>query len=118
MDDPCDLALAVKVTDNAKTQKYSPCNATESLLVARSVAGDFLPPHRRGVRGQGREMRGCPESLRILATVAPASLLKTATEADWSEEYPAPVISVKVVEGWTRPLPTSTSIPATTPMPS
>ena len=99
VDDPCDLALAVKVTDNAKTQKYSPCNATESLLVARSVAGDFLPRIGAVFAAKGVEMRGCPESLRILATVAPASLLKTATQADWSEEYLAPVISVKVVEG-------------------
>ena len=99
VDDPCDLALAVKVTDNAKTNKYSPCNATESLLVARSVAGDFLPRIGAVFAAKGVEMRGCPESLRILATVAPASLLKTATEADWSEEYLAPVISVKVVEG-------------------
>ena len=99
VDDPCDLALAVKVTDNAKTQKYSPCNATESLLVARSVAGDFLPRIGAVFAAKGVEMRGCPESLRILATVAPASLLKTATQADWSEEYLAPVISVKVVDG-------------------
>ena len=99
VDDPCDLALAVKVTDNAKTQKYSPCNATESLLVARSVAGDFLPRIGAVFAAKGVEMRGCPESLRILATVAPAALLKVATEADWSEEYLAPVISVKVVEG-------------------
>ena len=43
VDDPCDIDMAVKVVDNAKTQKYSPCNATESLLVARGVAADFLP---------------------------------------------------------------------------
>lgn len=99
VDDPCDIDMAVKVTDNAKTQKYSPCNATESLLVARGVAADFLP--RMGVvfARKGVEMRGCPEALRLLATVAPAALLKPATEADWSEEYLAPVISVKVVEG-------------------
>lgn len=99
VDDPCDIDMAVKVTDNAKTQKYSPCNATESLLVARGVAADFLP--RMGVvfARKGVEMRGCPEALRLLATVAPAALLKPATEADWSEEYLAPVISVKVVAG-------------------
>jgi glutamate-5-semialdehyde dehydrogenase len=99
VDDPCDLALAVKVTDNAKTQKYSPCNATESLLVARGVAADFLPRIGAVFAAKGVEMRGCPESLRLLATVAPAALLKDAIEADWSEEYLAPVISVKVVEG-------------------
>jgi glutamate-5-semialdehyde dehydrogenase len=97
VDDPCDLALAVKVTDNAKTQKYSPCNATESLLVARAVAGDFLPRIGAVWASKGVEMRGCAESLRHLATVVPAQLLKPAVEADWSEEYLAPVISVKVV---------------------
>ena len=99
VDDPCDVELAVKVTDNAKTQKYSPCNATESLLVARGVAADFLPRIGAVFATKGVEMRGCPESLRLLATVAPAALLKAATEADWSEEYLAPVISVKVVDG-------------------
>ena len=99
VDDPCDLDLALKVTDNAKTQKYSPCNATESLLVARGVAGDFLPRIGAVFAAKGVEMRGCPESLRLLATVTPAALLKEATEADWSEEYLAPVISVKVVAG-------------------
>jgi glutamate-5-semialdehyde dehydrogenase len=97
VDDPCDLALAVRVTDNAKTQKYSPCNATESLLVARAVAGDFLPRIGAVWAGKGVEMRGCAESLRHLATVVPTQLLKPAVEADWSEEYLAPVISVKVV---------------------
>ena len=87
VDDPCDVELAVKVTDNAKTQKYSPCNATESLLVARGVAADFLPRIGAVFASKGVEMRGCPESLRLLATVAPAALLKAATEADWSEEY-------------------------------
>ena len=99
VDDPCDIELAVKVTDNAKTNKYSPCNATESLLVARSVAGDFLPRIGAVFAAKGVEMRGCPESLRLLATVAPARLLKEATQADWSEEYLAPIISVKVVAG-------------------
>ncbi|MBA4255719.1 MAG: glutamate-5-semialdehyde dehydrogenase [Polaromonas sp.] len=99
VDDPCDIELAVKVTDNAKTQKYSPCNATESLLVARGVAADFLPRIGAVWATKGVEMRGCPESLRLLATVAPARLLKAATEVDWSEEYLAPIISVKVVAG-------------------
>ncbi len=99
VDEPCDVELAVKVTDNAKTQKYSPCNATESLLVARGVAADFLPRIGAVFATKGVEMRGCPESLRLLATVAPAALLKAATEADWSEEYLGPVISVKVVDG-------------------
>jgi glutamate-5-semialdehyde dehydrogenase len=98
VDDPCDLALAVKVTYNAKTQKYSPCNATESLLVARGVAGEFLPRIGAVFASKGVEMRGCPESLRLLASVAPADLLKAATPADWSAEYLAPIVSVKVVQ--------------------
>lgn len=98
VDDPCDIALAVKVTDNAKTQKYSPCNATESLLVARGVAADFLPKIGAIFAAKGVEMRACAESRVILAAV-PGANLKDATEADWSEEYLAPVISIKVVAG-------------------
>ena len=69
VDDPCDIALAVKVTDNAKTNKYSPCNATESLLVARGVAQAFLPEIGKVFAAKGVEMRGCPESLQILQAV-------------------------------------------------
>lgn len=98
VDDPCDIALAVKVTDNAKTQKYSPCNATESLLVARSVAADFLPKIGAIFAAKGVEMRACAESRAILAAV-PGANLKDATEADWSEEYLAAVISIKLVAG-------------------
>lgn len=98
VDDPCDIALAVKVTDNAKTNKYSPCNATESLLVARKVAQAFLPEIGKVFAAKGVEMRGCPESLAILQAVDGLKLAQ-ATEADWSEEYLAPIISVKVVEG-------------------
>jgi len=98
VDDPCDIALAVKVTDNAKTNKYSPCNATESLLVARGVAQQFLPEIGKVFAAKGVEMRGCPESLAILKAVDGLKLAE-ATEADWSEEYLAPIISVKVVDG-------------------
>jgi glutamate-5-semialdehyde dehydrogenase len=98
VDDPCDIALAVKVTDNAKTQKYSPCNATESLLVARAVAAEFLPKIGAVFAAKGVEMRVCAQSRAILSSVAGANL-KDATEADWSEEYLAPVISVKLVDG-------------------
>ncbi|MDM7942073.1 MAG: glutamate-5-semialdehyde dehydrogenase [Hydrogenophaga sp.] len=98
VDDPCDLSMAVTVADNAKTQKYSPCNATESLLVARGVAAGFLPKIGAIFAAKGVEMRCCPESRAMLATV-PGANLKEATEADWSEEYLAPVISIKLVEG-------------------
>ncbi|MDP2018896.1 glutamate-5-semialdehyde dehydrogenase [Hydrogenophaga sp.] len=98
VDDPSDVAMAVTVADNAKTQKYSPCNATESLLVARAVAADFLPKIGAIYAAKGVEMRCCPASKAILASV-PGANLKDATEQDWSEEYLAPVISIKVVEG-------------------
>ncbi len=98
VDDPCDIAMAVKVADNAKTQKYSPCNATESLLVARGAAADFLPKIGAIYAAKGVEMRVCAASRALLGDVKGANL-KDATEADWSEEYLAAVISIKVVEG-------------------
>ena len=98
VDDPCDIAMAVKVADNAKTHKYSPCNATESLLVARGVAKAFLPQIGAVYAGKGVEMRCCAESKTLLAGMTGA-ILKDATEADWSEEYLAAVISIKVVDG-------------------
>jgi glutamate-5-semialdehyde dehydrogenase len=88
----------VKVTDNAKTQKYSPCNASEGLLVARGVAKAFLPEIGAIFTAKGVEMRCDPEAKAILAQVQGANL-KDATEQDWSEEYLAPIISVKVVAG-------------------
>lgn len=98
VDDPCDLDMAVTVADNAKTQKYSPCNATESLLVARGVAAAFLPRIGAVYAAKGVEMRCCPESKALLASV-PGAHLADATEQDWFEEYLAPIISIKVVAG-------------------
>ena len=96
VDDPCDIDMAVKVTDNAKTQKYSPCNASEGLLVARGVAKAFLPKIGAVFAAKGVEMRCDGEAKAILAAV-PGANLKDATEQDWSEEYLAPIISIKVV---------------------
>ncbi len=98
VDDPCDLDMALTVVDNAKTQKYSPCNATESLLVARGVAAAFLPRMGQVLADKGVEMRCCPESKALLQGVKGAAL-KDATEQDWFEEYLAPIISIKVVSG-------------------
>ena len=121
VDDPCDIAMAVKVADNAKTSKYSPCNATESLLVARSVAAEFLPLIGQIYLDKGVEMRCDAEALAIfkgnsafpqvshasvaidlIAIEAPENVtpkLVLATEQDWYEEYLAPIISIKVVDG-------------------
>ena len=98
VDDPCDIAMAVKVADNAKTQKYSPCNASEGLLVARGVAAEFLPKIGAVYAAKGVEMRCCPEAKTILANV-PGANPQDATEQDWFEEYLAPIISIKVVAG-------------------
>ena len=96
VDDPCDIAMAVRVADNAKTSKYSPCNASESLLVAAGVAAEFLPRIAAVYAEKGVEMRVCQASRALIATVSGAKLVD-ATEQDWSEEYLAPVISIKVV---------------------
>ena len=98
VDDPCDIAMAVRVADNAKTSKYSPCNASESLLVARGVAAEFLPLIGAIYAEKGVEMRVCEASRALLATVSGAKLV-AATEEDWAMEYLAPIISIKVVAG-------------------
>jgi glutamate-5-semialdehyde dehydrogenase len=98
VDDPCDIDMAVIVADNAKTQKYSPCNASESLVVARGVAAEFLPKIGAIYATKGVEMRCCPVAKAILTQVKGANL-KDATEQDWFEEYLGPIISIKVVDG-------------------
>jgi glutamate-5-semialdehyde dehydrogenase len=97
VDAQVDLALALKVTDNAKTQKYSPCNAAESLLVHAAVAPRFLPEIGAVFAAKGVEMRVDTASKTWLQAV-PGAKLVDATEQDWFEEYLAPVISIKVVQ--------------------
>ncbi len=96
VDAQVDLALALRVTDNAKTQKYSPCNAAESLLVHAAAAPRFLPEIGAVFAAKGVEMR-VDAAARALLKGVPGAKLVDATEQDWSEEYLAPVISVKVV---------------------
>ncbi|HSQ71775.1 MAG TPA: glutamate-5-semialdehyde dehydrogenase [Rubrivivax sp.] len=96
VDAEVDLDLAVAVTDNAKTQKYSPCNAAESLLVHVRQAAAFLPRIGAVFAAKGVEMRCDAAAAAILRTV-PGARIVPATEADWAEEYLAPIISIKVV---------------------
>jgi len=96
VDASAELELALRVTDNAKTQKYSPCNAAESLLVHEAIAPAFLPRIGAMFAAKGVEMRGDSAALALLKTVAGAKLAEAA-ELDWSTEYLAPIISVKVV---------------------
>jgi glutamate-5-semialdehyde dehydrogenase len=98
VDAPCDIALAVKVTDNAKTQKYSPCNAAESLLVAREVAADFLPRIAAIFASKNVEMRCCEESYTLIRTVPLASVIRSQ-EIDYYKEYLAPVVNIKIASG-------------------
>ena len=102
VDDPCDIAMAVTVADNAKTSKYSPCNASEGLLVAQGVAAAFLPKIAAIYAAKGVEMR-CDEAaahiLRAEAAINSVATIVPATEQDWYKEYLAPIISIKVVAG-------------------
>ncbi len=95
VDAEVELELALKVTDNAKTQKYSPCNAAESLLVHAAQAASFLPRIGAVFAAKGVEMRCCPRAAALLAGLPK---VVPATEADWATEYLAPIISIKVVD--------------------
>ena len=92
VDEQVDLEQALKVVDNAKTQKYSPCNATESLLVHQAQARAFLPRIAEVFAAKGVEMRGCGRTRALVPAAVPAA------EEDWSTEYLAPIISIKVVD--------------------
>ncbi|MBW7901851.1 MAG: glutamate-5-semialdehyde dehydrogenase [Rhodocyclaceae bacterium] len=93
LDDAADAAKALKIVENAKTQRYGTCNTAESLLVARGRAAELLPPIAAMLTAKGVEIRGCAETQALL----PAA--KAATEEDYRTEYLAPIISVKVVAG-------------------
>lgn len=94
IDDDADLDKAIKVAFNAKTQRYGTCNTMETLLVSRVVAADVLPELGKLYKEEGVELRGCLLSQAILPEI------KEATEEDWDEEYLAPILSIRVIEGF------------------
>ncbi len=96
VDRDADLEMAVRVVDNAKTQRYAPCNATENLLVHREVAFKVLPPLARIFHDKNVEMRCDELSRRIVEETGMSAL--DATPEDWDTEYNAPIIAIKVVE--------------------
>jgi len=98
VDASADLDMAVRIADNAKTQRYGTCNTMETLLVAAPLAGEFLPRIGRRYAEKGVELRGCPATLAILGTAGISGLV-AATEEDWRTEYLAPILSIRVVEG-------------------
>lgn len=85
------LPEALRVLHNAKLRRTGVCGATESLLIDRRIAAKFLPKITDDLLAAGCELRGCNESTTIDARIAPAS------ETDWSMEYLAPILSVKIV---------------------
>ena len=93
IDDGADDDMAVAIAVNAKTQRYGTCNTMETLLVARSKAADVLPRLGAAYAEAGVELRGCPHTLQVLPQAT------AATEQDWHEEYLAPVLAVRIVEG-------------------
>ncbi len=91
LESEADPAKALKIVENAKTQRYGTCNTAESLLIDRAVAATLLPPIAAMLTGKGVEIRGCAETQALVQAAKPA------TDEDYYTEYLAPIISVKVV---------------------
>jgi glutamate-5-semialdehyde dehydrogenase len=98
VDDEADLAMAAKVAFNAKVQRPSVCNAMETLLVHDAVAESFLPSFCERLQAAGVEVRGCPETRRIVPWTA------ATTEADWETEYLDLILSIRVVQNFDEAL--------------
>lgn len=96
VDKDADIDMAVSVTDNAKTQRYSPCNATETLLVHEAVADVFLPRIGRIFAEKNVEMRCDAKSKAVLEASGLSCV--DADPSDWDTEYNAPIISIAVVK--------------------
>ena len=91
VDESADLGIANDVCFNAKVQRPGVCNAMESMLVHKRVAGDFLPPMVKRLQEAGVEIRGCPETLGLIPDAIPAD------ESDWYAEFLDLIVSVKIV---------------------
>jgi len=97
IDGAADLSKALRIADNAKTQRYGTCNTMETLLVAEPVAARLLPLLGRIYADKGVELRGCDATRATLAAAGMAC--QPATEEDWRTEYLAPILSIRVVPG-------------------
>jgi glutamate-5-semialdehyde dehydrogenase len=93
IDAAADAAMAVAIAVNSKTEKYAVCNAMETLLVAESIAPEVLPQLRDRFDQAGVELRGCAKTRALIPGI------NAAAEADWSAEYLAPVLSIRIVAG-------------------
>jgi glutamate-5-semialdehyde dehydrogenase len=92
IDAHADPDMAIRIADNAKTQRYSPCNAMETLLVHAEIAARVLPPLAAIYAEKGVELRGCEEARALIPAMKPA------TESDWYTEYLAPILAVRIVD--------------------
>jgi len=92
VDSSADLEMAQSISYNAKVQRPGVCNAVETLLVHKDIAPCFLPPMAEKFTSAGVEIRGCPETRKILP------LAKSARERDWPTEYLDLILAVKVVK--------------------
>lgn len=93
IDDRADPDKALRIADNAKTQRYGTCNTMETLLVHKDIAPAVLPPLAKIYSEKGVELRGDAAANAIVAG------MNTATEEDWYEEYLAPILAIRVVDG-------------------
>jgi len=98
IDGAADVAKAIAIADNAKTQRYGTCNTMETLLVDQGIAPRVLPTLGRIYRSKNVELRGCAESRSILEAAGVPGVIE-ATEADWGTEYLAPILSISIVQG-------------------
>ncbi|SAK72179.1 gamma-glutamyl phosphate reductase [Caballeronia calidae] len=98
VDDRADLAKAAVICDNAKTHRYGTCNTMETLLVARGIAKEALPMLARAYQAKDVELRVDGQARGVLEA-ANIGALVDATEEDWSTEYLAPVLAIKIVGG-------------------
>jgi glutamate-5-semialdehyde dehydrogenase len=91
-----DPVKAIRVCDNAKTQRYAPCNTMETLLVHEAAIKDSLLPLCKIYQDKGVELRVCKKTKQVLEAAGVKNLID-ATEEDWSTEYLAPILSIKTV---------------------
>jgi glutamate-5-semialdehyde dehydrogenase len=95
IDDLADKEMAKSIALNAKTQRYGTCNTMETLLLAEGIAKDILPELAKLYTDKGVELRGCEKTCQIIPSC------EKAVEADWDEEYLAPILSIRVVDDMT-----------------
>ena len=92
IDEHADVDMAIRIADNAKTQRYSPCNTMETLLVHAKIAPQLLPPLCRIYLEKGVELRGDAAACELIPQMV------AATDEDWTTEYLAPILAIRIVE--------------------